>query len=165
MKKQAHNMLEELEKQIEKEKATYASRKKLIEKKLISMPISLDNSDKDSSDLAKGLKESQQAFEELKMHSKTIERSIAEISSVSKSALKNFETLKYRKQNIEAIISAMTAFSELRRILPLLEGCINQKNVEEATKHMKNYKTFSSNLLQGFNKVKNIARDIRKSIN
>ena len=116
------------------------------------MPISLD-SDKETSELAKGLKESQSAFEELKMHSKTIERSIAEISSVSKSALKNFETLKYRKQNIEAILSTMTAFSELRRILPLLQACVKQKNVEEATKHMKNYKTFSSNLLVGFNGV------------
>jgi len=94
-------MLEELEKQLEKEKATYALRKTLIEKKLISMPISLDNDKEDASNISKGLKESKSAFEELKMHSKTIEQSIADISSVSKNALDNFETLKYRKQNIE----------------------------------------------------------------
>ena len=103
------------------------------------MPISLDK-DKEDSNISKGLKESQQAFEGIKIYSKAIQQSIEDISNISKNALDNFETLKYRKQNIEQVLSAMTTFTELRRILPLLQGCVEQKNIEDATNYMKKYK-------------------------
>lgn len=87
------------------------------------------------------------------MHSKTIESSVQEISNISQSALLNFDTLKYRKINIEALITTMTAFLELRRILPLLDNCATNKNVDEANRHMKNYQTFHLHLIPEFNKV------------
>ncbi|KAL4495100.1 hypothetical protein ABPG72_007207 [Tetrahymena utriculariae] len=144
-------MLEELEKHIQKEKQQYKNKKQTIESKLSQMPISLESENKNSN-LTRGLQESQIAFKELQMHSKTIEQSVQEIQNISQSALMNFETLKYRKMNIEQIINTMTAFQELRRILPLLDKCAETKNIDEANRHMKNYKTFQQNLICEFNK-------------
>lgn len=134
-------MLEELCKQIKQERQLYGNKKKIIEGKLSQMPISFENAKKHSN-LARGLQESQLAFKELQMHSKTIESSVQEIENISSSALQNFEILKYRKINIEQIISTMTAFQEFRRILPLLNTCVETRNIDEANRHMKNYKTF-----------------------
>ena len=91
--------------------------KKQIEFKLKKMPILIQN-DENNSEMCKGLQDSQTAFNELQMHSKTIENQVQQIQNISTSTLVNFDTLKYRKINVEAIINTLSSFQELNKIMP-----------------------------------------------
>lgn len=93
---------------------------------------------------------SSNSFDELTLHSRKIERSVDEISEISSRALKDFEKLKYRKINVENLLNTMTAFTELNRILPLLESAIERKNLDDCARLAKNYEEIKRYLLPEF---------------